>query len=63
MGALLGGLVVVCVVAASASAQVLYGGLVGSVRDSSGAPVPGATVTATNTQTGLVLEAVSNEAG
>jgi hypothetical protein len=46
-----------------ADAQVLYGGLVGTVRDSSGAAVPGATVTATNTNTGLVLEAVSNETG
>ncbi|MPY89382.1 MAG: hypothetical protein GEU99_15825 [Luteitalea sp.] len=44
-------------------AQVLYGGLVGTVRDSSGAAVPGATVTATNTNTGLVLETVSNESG
>ncbi|MPY88211.1 MAG: hypothetical protein GEU99_09830 [Luteitalea sp.] len=63
MRALLGVVLAVGVVAIPARAQVLYGGLVGSVIDSSGAPVPGATVTATNRQTGLVLEAVSNEAG
>ncbi|MPZ17418.1 MAG: hypothetical protein GEV06_05855 [Luteitalea sp.] len=45
------------------NAQVLYGGLVGTVRDSSGAAVPGASVTAVNTNTGLVLETVSNETG
>ncbi|MPY88795.1 MAG: hypothetical protein GEU99_12805 [Luteitalea sp.] len=44
-------------------AQVLYGGLVGTVRDSSDATVPGATVIATNQQTGLVLEAVTNASG
>ncbi|MPZ17422.1 MAG: hypothetical protein GEV06_05875 [Luteitalea sp.] len=46
-----------------AVAQVLYGGLVGSVTDSSDAAVPGATVTATNTNTGLVLETVSGDNG
>ncbi|MGH9162396.1 MAG: TonB-dependent receptor, partial [Vicinamibacteraceae bacterium] len=44
-------------------AQVLYGSIVGAVRDSSGAAVPGATVTATNSQTNLVLTGVTNEAG
>ncbi|MGH9158968.1 MAG: carboxypeptidase regulatory-like domain-containing protein, partial [Vicinamibacteraceae bacterium] len=63
IGALLPVLALVCLVAIPARAQVLYGGLVGAVADSSGAPVPGATVTATSQQTGLVLEAVSNETG
>ncbi len=37
--------------------------LSGSVMDSSGAIVPGATVTATNVATGVVSKAISNEAG
>jgi hypothetical protein len=47
----------------SAHAQTLYGGIVGNVRDSSGAAVPGSTVTITNTATGLVRDTVSNETG
>ena len=49
--------------AASASAQVLYGSLVGNVRDTSGAAVPGATVTVTSAETGLERMTVSNETG
>ena len=45
-----------------ASAQALYGSIVGTVTDESGALVPGATVTATNTGTGLKLEAVQDAA-
>jgi hypothetical protein len=40
-------------IATPAAAQILYGGLVGNVTDESGASVPGATVTATNDQTGV----------
>ena len=39
-----------------ASAQTLYGSIVGTVTDQQGAPIPGATVTATNTGTGLKVE-------
>jgi hypothetical protein len=44
-------------------AQVLYGSLVGTVTDQSGAVVPGATVTATETQTGLVRTDTSDASG
>jgi len=44
-------------------AQVLYGSLVGNVRDPSDAPVPGAVVIITNTQTNQSRQTVTNEAG
>lgn len=47
----------------SAAAQVLYGTIVGNIKDESGAIIAGATVTATNTETGLTREAVTNENG
>jgi hypothetical protein len=47
----------------SANAQALYGSIVGTVADESGAPVPGATVVATNTGTSLKVEAVTDAAG
>lgn len=43
--------------------QVLYGSLVGNVTDASGAAVPGATVTAVQTETGLTRSAVTDRAG
>jgi hypothetical protein len=46
-----------------AAAQVLYGSVVGTVTDQSGALIPGATVTLTNTQTGQVREATTDSAG
>jgi hypothetical protein len=49
--------------AAPARAQALYGSIVGTVRDTSGATVPGATVTIKNTQTALEQTSVSNETG
>ena len=45
------------------SAQAVTGTLLGNVTDSSGAAVPGATVTATETQTNSSRTAVTNEAG
>jgi hypothetical protein len=44
-------------------AQETRGTILGTVRDSSGAVVPGATVTVTNTGTNLSNNAVSNESG
>jgi outer membrane receptor protein involved in Fe transport len=45
------------------SAQTLYGSIVGTVADESGAAVSNATVVATNTATGLKLEAKTDEEG
>ena len=56
----------VCLLALQAPlshAQVLYGALVGAVKDASGAAVPGAKVVITNQQTGQVRETVTNEEG
>jgi hypothetical protein len=47
----------------TARAQVLYGTIVGNIRDAQGASIPGAAVTATNTATGLVRDAVSSGDG
>ena len=44
-------------------AQAVTGTLLGNVTDSSGAAVPGATVTATEVQTNIARTAVSNETG
>ncbi len=49
--------------ALSASAQTLYGSIVGNVRDTSGAAVPGTTVTINEKATGLERTSVSNETG
>ncbi len=46
-----------------AEAQVLYGSIVGNVRDSSGASVPGATVTIVNKETNQGRTASTNEDG
>ena len=46
-----------------ASAQTLYGSITGTVADQQGAAIPGATVTATNTGTGLQVTAVTDADG
>lgn len=47
----------------SANAQVLYGSVVGTVEDPTGAVVPSATVTVTNNSTGATRETTSDNAG
>ncbi len=49
--------------ASPASAQVLYGGLVGTVTDPQGAVLPGVAVSITNVGTGLKLDTVTDETG
>src|SRR6266571_7558158 len=49
--------------APSVHAQVLYGELVGSVTDSTGAVVPAATVTITNLQAGQVRKTTTGASG
>src|SRR5262245_50572865 len=54
---------VVCVMGAIAGAQERFGGLSGTVIDSSKAAVPGATITATNKATGATRVTVSGADG
>lgn len=56
-------LLIVSGAAAAVSAQVLYGSIVGTVTDETGAVVPKAVVTVTNTSTGLAREAVADDSG
>ena len=48
---------------ATAWSQVLYGSLVGNVRDATGAAVPGATVTITSKETNQVRTTTTNDEG
>ena len=52
-----------CAAPRPASAQAVTGTLLGNITDSSGAAVPGATITATQVDTNVSRTAVSNEAG
>jgi len=56
-------LVACALVARPLDAQVLYGSIVGSVTDGSGAAMPGATVTIEQTETKLTRELVTDGAG
>jgi hypothetical protein len=49
--------------APSVQAQIIYGSVVGTVTDSSGAVVQGATIQLRETRTGLTREATTNDAG
>ena len=46
-----------------ARAQILYGSVVGAVKDGSGAVIPGATVTIVNRETNLTRETTTNADG
>ena len=50
-------------VAANAGAQSLYGTLVGNVTDETGAALPGASGTVTQTETNLSRDVMTNESG
>ena len=49
--------------AAPARAQLLYGSIVGNVKDAQGAVVPGATVTIVNKETNLTRDTVTDAEG
>jgi hypothetical protein len=55
--------VLVLLAVVPAGAQLLYGGLVGSVVDAQGAVIPGATVRIVNTDTNLTRETVTDAQG
>ena len=55
--------ILACAAAPAARAQVLYGSIVGTVTDSTGAAVPGATVTIEQAQTKLTREQVTDAEG
>ncbi len=55
--------VAVCLLSEPAAAQVLYGTVLGNVRDKSGGAVPGASVNLTSKATGLSKQTKTTEAG
>ncbi len=57
------GLMVMGFAARTASAQVLYGSVVGTLTDETGAVVPNAVVSVKNTSTGLSRQATTDETG
>jgi hypothetical protein len=60
---LLAALLLAVAIPPQAAAQVLYGSVVGTVEDPTGAVVPGANITLTNTATGLVREVQADAQG
>ena len=62
-GIALVGVFLAFVAASPASGQVLYGGITGTVTDSTGGTMPAANVTITHKETSLSREAITNESG
>ena len=62
-GIVIPALVISCLLSQITSAQVLYGTILGNLRDKTGGSVPGASVTVTNKGTGQVRQTKTNEAG
>lgn len=60
---LLAALLAVGLLANASNAQILYGSIVGNVTDPQGAVLPGATITITNTGTGLKLDTTTDDTG
>ena len=56
-------LIIAALTTTSTDAQILYGGLVGTVTDANGAVVPGARVTIVNTETNLTRETTTDARG
>lgn len=63
VGLIVTAIVAVLIVHHPAVGQVLYGSIIGNVKDSSDAGVAGATVVATNMQTGQVRQSTANDLG
>src|SRR5213592_866050 len=64
MRSFLAAMLAVCLVASmTAFGQSSNATLGGTVSDATGALIPGVTITATNTQTGIVTTVLSNETG
>jgi hypothetical protein len=59
----LAGFVLLAIGVTNGAAQELYGSVVGTVQDTSGAHIPGATIEIVNRETNLVLTVVSNQTG
>jgi hypothetical protein len=57
------GLAISLLMPAAAEAQVLYGTIVGNVKDASGGVVPGVTITVTNKDTNQTRSTLANDAG
>src|SRR5580698_1570810 len=56
-------LVCVCVWPHAAQAQVIHGSIYGQVTDTTGAVVPNATITVTDTSKGTAVQVTTNESG
>src|SRR5206468_1336380 len=61
--AVLASLLTFLLTAPALEAQVLYGSIVGNVKDAQGGTVPAATVTITNKDTNLTRETVTSQTG